>query len=89
MPSRLILRGGEDLLSSWPVALALEKVAEGERSASMTPGYMLDVPLVQFDVGPPRMAFVRPAAIDALEPLDEREMAAHGRDREEWIEHGE
>lgn len=88
MPTRLILRGGEDLLSSWPVALALEKVAEGERSAAMTPGFMLDVPLVQFDAGPARMAFVRPAAIDALEPLSDAELEAHERDYREWVEHG-
>lgn len=31
---------------------------------------------------------VRPMAVDAIEPLDPRELEAHRRDRETWIEHG-
>jgi hypothetical protein len=49
---------------------------------------MRAVPLVAWERGPERVAFVRPVAIDALEPLDDREVAAFGRDRQEWIEHG-
>jgi hypothetical protein len=81
MPTRLILSSGEDLLSSWPIAVAVEQVGQSDAG-------MLSVPLVAWERGPERMAFVRPAAIEALEPLDDREVAAFARDRLEWIEGG-
>jgi hypothetical protein len=84
MPSRLILRGGDDVF----VALAPVEVAHlMDRAAAQGDSFMV-VPLVPWAGNLARSGWVRPEAVDGLEPVDEEELRAHRRDREEWIEHG-
>lgn len=97
MPSRLILRGGDELFVAMPPAEVVELLERLAREsltwtpsgvAPRDPGVIAAVPLVPWSGTLPRSGWVRVCSIDAVEPLDERELAAHARDREEWMEHG-
>lgn len=82
--SRVVLRGGDEMF----VTLAPDEVLSHGMVSSSFMSTFVTLPLLSMDGGPPRSVHVRRVAVDAIEPLDERELEAYRRDREEWITHG-
>jgi hypothetical protein len=84
--SRVVLRSGDEVFTTWQPGDVLDQVSA---TAGVWGGRFMAVPLLSMDEDEPRgVCLIRGEAVDAVEPLDEREVEAHRRDREEWIEHG-
>jgi hypothetical protein len=83
--SRIVLRSGDEVFTAWPPPRVRYALVGAEDP-------FMDIPLLpmddEADDEPYRFAAVRRDAVILIEPLDEREVEAHRRDREEWIEHG-
>lgn len=85
--SRIVLRSGDEVFTTWDPDWMLEVEASGEFETQF-----MKVPLLPMDEDAERQRYryarVRRDAVILVEPLDEREVEAHCRDREEWIAHG-
>lgn len=84
MASRLVMDGGFDVLAAWSVAEICEHLSCASDQDAFTPVALAhpDDPLVM------HVGYVRPRSVVTVVPVDDEELAAEFRDREEWIEHG-